>query len=53
MSQSRAQETPVVGVYALWQIVPRPYNLCIPFGLAFVGVPVTAWNAALLAVVML
>ncbi|WP_324760538.1 DUF5658 family protein [Haloarcula sp. GH36] len=41
------------GMFVLWRYVPRPHRLGVPLGLGVVGVAVTVWNTALLAVVAL
>lgn len=32
------------GFYLAWRVVPTPYHVGIPMGLASVGVAVTVWN---------
>lgn len=36
------------GSYAVWRVLPAPYRVGVPFGLAALGVAVTAWNLRLL-----
>ncbi|MES3517499.1 MAG: hypothetical protein PPP58_07530 [Natronomonas sp.] len=37
----------------MWWIIPRPYNVGIPLGLAALGGLVTAWNGFVIAIVAL
>ena len=39
--------------YVAWRVVPGPYSLAIPLGLAVGGVLVTVWNATILVTVLL
>ena len=40
------------GSYGLWRAVPAPHRLGIPLGIAVVGVGVTGWNIAVIAVAL-
>lgn len=40
------------GCYVLYRLVPRPHSAGVPLGLATLGVLVTGWNLALMAVVL-
>lgn len=43
----------VVGLcYGLYCCVPRPHDVGVPLGLALLGLVVTGWNLALLAIVL-
>lgn len=43
-----------IGVcYAIWRLVPAPYAVGVPLGLATFGVLVTGWNFGVLIVSML
>ncbi|MFB6080117.1 MAG: hypothetical protein ABEJ81_03870 [Haloferacaceae archaeon] len=37
--------------YLLYRVVPRPHDAGVPLGLATIGVVVTGWNLAVMAVV--
>jgi len=39
--------------YVAWRIMPGPYSLAIPLGLAVGGILVTVWNTTVLVVVLL
>lgn len=43
----------LAGSYAVWRVVPAPYRVGIPFGLAVLGVAATAWNLRALAYAVL
>ena len=36
--------------YAIWRVVPAPYDIGVPLGLAVFGVLVTGWNVGVLIV---
>jgi hypothetical protein len=38
------------GCYLAWRSLPRPHSVGVPLAVAFLGVVVTAWNVAVLAV---
>lgn len=38
----------LLGAFAAWRVVPRPYRVGIPAGLALVGLLATAWNLGVL-----
>jgi hypothetical protein len=38
--------------YGLWRLVPRPYAVGIPLGLAVVGVGVTCWNLVVVSLAL-
>ena len=40
------------GSYGLWRAVPPPHRLGVPLGIAVVGVGVTGWNIAVIAVAL-
>jgi len=40
------------GSYGLWRAVPAPHRLGVPLGIAVVGVAVTGWNTAIIAVAL-
>ena len=42
----------LAGSYGLWRAVPAPHRLGIPLGIAVVGVGVTGWNIAVIAVAL-